>query len=110
MEKNRFILLNGKLTIVFPKEIDHHSAEHIRFEADRILGQHPVSQLILDFHETDFMDSSGIGVIVGRYKTVSYMGGTTVAIHVNEQIRRILHVAGLDQLLEIVEEEKGDTY
>lgn len=110
MEKERMILLNGKLTIRLPKDLDHHTSTQIRLDADRLLDMHPVEKLILDFEETDFMDSSGIGVIVGRYKRVSYMGGRTIAIHMNAQVKKVFHLSGLDQIISVEDKNEEDTY
>jgi stage II sporulation protein AA (anti-sigma F factor antagonist) len=52
------------------------------------------------------MDSSGIGVIMGRYKKVHTLGGKVMAIHVNERVRKILQLSGLHKIVEIIEEER----
>lgn len=61
--------------------------------------------VIFDFQETDFMDSSGIGVIMGRYKNLYLMGGEVWAIHVNERMKRILILSGVTKILHVYEEE-----
>ena len=58
------------LTIFLPKELDHHNAEEIRRKSDRLIEKHHIKCVIFDFGETQFMDSSGIGVIMGRYRMV----------------------------------------
>ena len=63
------------LTIYLPREVDHHNAEEIKREADAVVDRNHIKYVIFDFEKTDFMDSSGIGVIMGRYKTVSLIGG-----------------------------------
>ena len=55
------------LTVYVPEELDHHYAEQIRVESDRILARQNIRQIVFDFRRTAFMDSSGIGVIMGRY-------------------------------------------
>ena len=55
------------LVIHLPKELDHHNAEEIKREADRLLGTRNIRSIIFDFEKTSFMDSSGIGMIMGRY-------------------------------------------
>ena len=59
------------LTIFLPSEVDHHNAEKIRRKSDRLIEKHHIKCVIFDFGETNFMDSSGIGVIMGRYRMVS---------------------------------------
>ena len=67
MEK-MFMVKDGWLTITMPEEMDHHKAEEIREGADDYLLTGKVLHVIFDFSNTKFMDSSGIGVIAGRYK------------------------------------------
>ena len=64
-----------------------------------------VRNLIFDFSDTEFMDSSGIGIILGRYKKITCFHGKVYAIHVNMQIRKILHMSGLQKIIEVLEEK-----
>ena len=61
-----------------------------------------VSHVVFDFENTEFMDSSGIGIIMGRYKKVTPLGGKIYAINVGRQIRRILDVSGMSRLVEVL--------
>ncbi|HIT91175.1 MAG TPA: STAS domain-containing protein, partial [Candidatus Merdenecus merdavium] len=70
-----FKVRGTSLTIFVPQELDHHNAEMIRTGADRIIESQNIRGVIFDFAETQFMDSSGIGVIMGRYKNLRFMGG-----------------------------------
>ena len=72
------------LTIYLPREVDHHNAEEIKAEADAVIDRNHIRYVIFDFDRTDFMDSSGIGVIMGRYKTISLIGGEVWAVHTND--------------------------
>ena len=58
------------LTVFLPHELDHHNAEEIRKESDHLIERNHIRYVIFDFAETNFMDSSGIGVIMGRYKRI----------------------------------------
>ena len=71
-----FCLKKGELRILLPKEVDHHNAEEIRQRADRMLETAYVNRIVFDFSRTEFMDSSGIGVIMGRYKNIRFLGGS----------------------------------
>lgn len=62
-----------------------------------------VSDVVFDFSDTKFMDSSGIGVLAGRYRKISCFGGKVYVIHADERIRKILHMSGLTDLVEIME-------
>ncbi len=92
------------LKIHLPKELDHHTAQEIREEADRFLGGGMVEQIVFDFSETEFMDSSGIGMIMGRYRLLHLMGGKIYACHLKKQVRRIFQMSGLDSIVELVKE------
>ena len=90
------------LFVMMPKEMDHHKADTIRMKIDEDLLDHKAQYVIFDFENTRFMDSSGIGLIVGRYKKVSCFGGKIVAMHVNARIQKILLMSGLKDMIEIV--------
>lgn len=96
-----FEIKGTDLCIGLPEEVDHFNAEKIRKEADRILQSRNIRRIIFDFSRTQFMDSSGIGVIMGRYKNMRFMGGTALAVHVNERIHRILILSGVYKVLDI---------
>ena len=85
----RYQVQENCLTIYLPREVDHHNADEIRKEADAVISRNHIRYVIFDFDRTDFMDSSGIGIIMGRYKTVSLIGGEVWAVHTNE--RRFLY-------------------
>lgn len=93
------------LTVFLPREIDHHVAEEMRKELDLMIDRNNIKYVIFDFKETDFMDSSGIGVIMGRYKTIFLLGGEIWAVHVNDRMQKILTMAGVTKILHIMEEE-----
>ena len=94
------------LTIYLPREVDHHNAEEIKAEADAVIDRNHIRYVIFGFDRTDFMDSSGIGVIMGRYKTISLIGGEVWAVHTNERIRKILTLSGVTKIMQIYEEER----
>ena len=91
------------LTIYLPREVDHHNAEEIRREADAVIDRNHIKYVIFDFEKTDFMDSSGIGVIMGRYKTICLIGGEVWAVHANARIKKILTLSGVTKIMQIYE-------
>ena len=99
-----FVIKGTNLTIHMPKELDHHNAEEIKREADRLLGTRNIRSIIFDFEKTSFMDSSGIGMIMGRYKKIRFAGGTVLAVRVKERIRRILTLSGVYKYIAIYED------
>lgn len=83
-------------------ELDHHIAEKIRQEVDEKLRSTNAENVIFDFSGLDFMDSSGIGVIMGRYKKVRTLGGRVIAVGVNAGILRIMEMSGMDKIIKLM--------
>lgn len=94
------------LTIFLPNELDHHNAEEIRKNADSLIDEHQIKCVIFDFSDTNFMDSSGIGVIMGRYKRVYLLGGEVWAVHTSERMKKILTMSGVTRIIHIYEEDE----
>ena len=84
---------------VLDGEIDHHAARIARERIDAAIAQHRIRELALDFGKVTFMDSSGIGLITGRFRMVHDKGGCVYAVHVNETIDRILLMSGIYRIL-----------
>lgn len=98
-----FQVIDNCLMIRLPEEVDHHGAGFICENADRLLCREEVCNVVFDFENTRFMDSSGIGIIMGRQRKISCFGGQVYIIHANRQIRRILTVSGLEKMVEVLE-------
>lgn len=98
--KHRFEEKTGRLVIQMPAELDHHSADILRRETDLLMARYPIRGIVFDFQDTVFMDSSGIGAILGRCRNLKYAGGQAVAIHLNGQIQRIFRVSGLQKVIQ----------
>ena len=105
--EHRFEREYGCLIVKMPKELDHHQAEVLKEEADSLILKYPVRSLGFDFADTCFMDSSGIGVVIGRCKNVRFSGGYVKAVHLNQQIRRIFRLSGLQKIMEVEQEAEG---
>ena len=86
------------MTVYLTGEIDHHSAQKMREEIDSNAQQHLPKMLILDFGEVDFMDSSGIGLVLGRYRMMQELGGELCLQDMPAHIRKVMRVAGIDNL------------
>ncbi len=82
-------------------EIDHHAAIRIRDKLEREIKRSGAVNIALDFGCVSFMDSSGIGMIIGRYKTVKALGGELVVFGADEQIKRLMEMSGLGSLIVI---------
>ena len=88
------------LTVRLTGELDHSAASDIRRELDALIVQTDAKRLILDLKGLDFMDSSGIGLIIGRYKLMNRRGGSVAVCGTDARIDRIFKMAGLYQLVE----------
>ena len=104
--KEIFQLVNRCLVIRMPEEIDHHHAAYYSENADWYILREDVEQVVFDFEDTVFMDSSGIGILMGRYKKMACLGGAVYVVHADRQILRMLCLAGADRYLQIVREEE----
>lgn len=98
-----FQVIDNCLMVKMPEEVDHHKAGYISERADSYIVRDDVAHVVFDFEDTRFMDSSGIGIIMGRYKKISCFGGKVYAIHPDRQIRRILNISGLNRIVEIMD-------
>ena len=96
----------NSLTIFLPAELDNCNAEQVRKRADMLIEHNHIKYVIFDFANTNFMDSSGIGVLMGRYKLIYLVGGEVWAVNANERIRKILKMSGVTKIIQIFEEEK----
>lgn len=76
-------------------ELDHHYSSVIREEIDKTIDTFHTKHLIFNFKKVSFMDSSGIGVIMGRYNKISQLGGRLLITGCSEYIDRILEMAGI---------------
>lgn len=94
------------LTIFLPREVDHHQAEEIRKNADTVIEQNHIKYVIFDFDKTEFMDSSGIGAIMGRYRIIRLVGGEVWAVHTNARMKKVLTLSGVTNIMQIYEEEQ----
>ncbi len=89
------------LTLTVLGEIDHHSAKGLREEIDTLLFYHRPRTLYLVLSEVSFMDSSGLGLILGRYTRMKELGGKMILVQPTRQIEKILALAAMDKTLPI---------
>ena len=87
------------LVIHLPKELDHHNCRNLKYETDLLLSENYISKIVFDFSATDFMDSSGIGVILSRYKQMEASGGKVAIYGAGAQILRVLSIGGISKLV-----------
>jgi len=89
---------DGVVEAYLTGEIDHHSAGELREEIDAAIGRVSPAKVILDFRGVTFMDSSGIGLVMGRYKLLEGSGATLELRGLSSPIKRVMRIAGLDRI------------
>lgn len=92
---------NKTLTILLPREIDDHVASILRNELDRRISTQRISEIVFDFSKTCFMDSSGIGMILGRFKKMQFVKGSVKIVNVSERLFSVMEMSGLHKIIEI---------
>ena len=95
---------DNSLVLKITEELDHHTVEKIRKKADYEIEKYIPRKVVLDFNKVSFMDSAGIGLILGRYKNISGLGGQLEVVNVSTQVIKILNMSGLSKIIEIKEE------
>ena len=88
------------LVIRLNEELDLHNALKIREKADKLIDRNNIKHIIFDFTGATFMDSAGIGVIMGRYRKVIFIGGKTAVANVSSSVDRIFRLSGLYKIIE----------
>ena len=88
----------GTLTARLCCEIDHHTAKRMREHIDRALFEKKPVKLVLDFSEVGFMDSSGLGLIIGRAECAAAVGATVVLSGLSGSTERLLRVCGIEKI------------
>ncbi|HWT76492.1 MAG TPA: anti-sigma F factor antagonist [Mobilitalea sp.] len=99
-EGTTFEIYQRCLIIRLNEELDHHNAIRIREKADRLIDRNNIKHIIFDFSGASFMDSAGIGVVMGRYRKVIFIGGKTAVANVGSAIDRIFKLSGLYKIIE----------
>ncbi len=99
---------NGTLTVSLVGELDHHAAASIREQIDTETTRRNAKHLILDFAKLSFMDSSGIGLIMGRYRLMQTLKGRLSVRNLSPRYQQMARMAGLEKL-GVLENERTDT-
>ncbi|WP_096153638.1 MULTISPECIES: anti-sigma F factor antagonist [Bacillus] len=101
-----FEIKKNVLLIRLAGELDHHTAEALRAEASAIIEEHSITHILLNLEELSFMDSSGLGVILGRYKQVKNVGGEMVICSISPAVKRLFDMSGLFKIMRLEESEQ----
>lgn len=95
------------LLIHLPKELDHHNCRNLKYETDLLLSENYINKIIFDFSKTEFMDSSGIGVLLNRYKEMERSGGKIAIYGAGVRVLRILAIGGISRLVPSYESKEA---
>ncbi|MDE5412049.1 MAG: anti-sigma F factor antagonist [Bacillaceae bacterium] len=87
-------------------ELDHHTAEQLRTQVERQLEDQDLKHIVLNLEQLSFMDSSGLGVILGRYKQVKNNGGEMVVCAISPAVKRLFEMSGLFKIVRLEESEQ----
>lgn len=96
------------LKVMITEEIDHHTSSMIRTRLDYEISRLRPKKVIINLENVNFMDSAGIGLMIGRYKTINSYGGILVIENVNSKLMRIFEMAGLPKIIKFKENEKEE--
>ncbi|MBO9609265.1 MAG: anti-sigma F factor antagonist [Paenibacillaceae bacterium] len=88
-------------------ELDHHTAEIVRSRMEQAIEQGNAAHVVLNLKDLSFMDSSGLGVILGRYKQISGKGGKMVVCDVSPAVYRLFEMSGLPKILTFQDNERS---
>ncbi len=97
---DKVTVIRDTVTVQLEGELDHCSADRIRASLDALIADQSIKRLVIDLKKLTFMDSSGIGVIIGRYRTLSRRKGSLAVKGANPAVDRIFQMSGLYQIIE----------
>ena len=103
--ETQYLIDDKTLIIKITEEIDHHMVERLRRKADYEIERYIPRKVIFDFNNVSFMDSAGIGLILGRYKNISSFGGKLEVINATDIVKKVLIMSGVNKLIDINKEE-----
>lgn len=90
-----------KLTVKIEGELDHHNSKQVRENVDIEIKGGSVKTLVFDFSDLSFMDSSGIGVLMGRFQLMSLYGGRVVVENAPDYVKKIIYMSGLADIINV---------
>ncbi len=93
------------LCIRLEGELDHHTADDLRAQVTNAIENEPIRHILLNLGDLEFMDSSGLGVILGRYKQIKSLGGEMVVCSISAPVKRLFEMSGLFKIIRLEEDE-----
>ncbi|MBE7013134.1 MAG: anti-sigma F factor antagonist [Ruminococcaceae bacterium] len=96
-----FVIKKNTLIVKIVGELDHHSAGELREQLDSKIITEGISNLVFDLSDLVFMDSSGIGVIIGRYKLIKSLGGEVYIVSTSKNVDKLLSLSGIPDIIKV---------
>ena len=95
----QYIKEDKLLIVKIIAEIDHHTTEKLRRKIDNEITRYMPRKVIFNFDKVSFMDSAGIGLVMGRYKLINMLGGSTKVINLTTPVRKIFEMSGILKII-----------
>ena len=99
---------NGQLTFKLTEDVDQQKIEKVRRKMDNEIKGYSPRKVVFDFSNISFMDSAGIGMVLGRYKLAKMLNGNLEIVNVNKSMKKIFDMSGVSRIINIVEEDKNE--
>ena len=99
---------NRQLKFKLTEDVDQHTVEKVRRKMDNEIKGYIPRKVVFDFSNISFMDSAGIGMVLGRYKLAKMLNGNLEIINVNKSMKKIFDMSGVSRIINIVEEDKNE--
>lgn len=101
--ETQYMVVGNTLLVSMGEEIDHHSSGRIKGKIDSYLFEQPIRHVIFDFCNTKFMDSSGIGIVMGRYRLLKGLNGSVKVMHLSDTFEKMFELSGMFDYVERAE-------
>lgn len=88
------------LRVQLDRDLDHSACSLLKRQLDELLADGAIRRLVFDLRDVEFMDSSGVGFIIGRYKLMARRGGSVAVTNADARMNRIFEMSGLYQIVE----------
>lgn len=95
-----FTITKEILIVSLKGELDHHTAKEVKSLIEEVIKNRSIKNLVLDFTNLTFMDSSGIGVVIGRYKLIRSIGGHIAIAGATRNVSKLLTMSGINKIIE----------
>ncbi|KAA6451600.1 anti-sigma F factor antagonist [Bacillus swezeyi] len=101
-----FNVKESVLCVRLTGELDHHTAETLRKQVSDYLEQYDICHIVLNLEDLSFMDSSGLGVVLGRYKEIKQLGGEMIVCAISPAVKRLFDMSGLFKIIRLEQSEQ----